>query len=211
MSEQLLVERAPVDADAHRLAVLDRRFDDGRELAVLLVLEADIAGIDAVLVERLGAGGMIGQELVADIVEVAHQRHLAALLQQPLLDVRHGGGGLVAVDRDAYDLGAGARQRSDLPDRRVDIGSVGVSHRLHDDRRAAANRHIADVNRHRHAPFLRNRFAHSSLLRAVPVPEGARGVNVGPASGALISVAMRANPAHLDHLRFRREADRLRG
>ena len=41
----------------------------------LLVLEADIAGIDAVLVERLGAGRMVGQQLVADVVEVADQRH----------------------------------------------------------------------------------------------------------------------------------------
>ena len=51
---------------------------------------------------------MIGQQLVADVVEVADERHVAADLEQPLLDVRHGGGGLVAVDRDAHDLGAGA-------------------------------------------------------------------------------------------------------
>ena len=75
MREQFLVERAPVGADAHRLAVLDRDLDDGAELAVLLVLEADIAGIDAVLVERLGAGRMIGEQLVADVVEVADDRH----------------------------------------------------------------------------------------------------------------------------------------
>ena len=75
--EQLLIERAPVGADAHRLVVLDRHLDDGGELPVLLVLEADVAGIDAVLVERLGAGRMIGQQLVADVVEVADDRHVA--------------------------------------------------------------------------------------------------------------------------------------
>ena len=32
--------------------------------------------------------------------------------------------------------GAGARQRRDLRDRAIDIGGVGVGHRLHDDRRA---------------------------------------------------------------------------
>ena len=74
--QQFLVERAPVGADAHRLAVLDRLLDDGAELAVLLVLEADIAGIDPVLVERLGAGRMVGQQLVADVVEVADERHV---------------------------------------------------------------------------------------------------------------------------------------
>ena len=117
--EQFLIERAPIDPNAHRLAVLGRGLDDGRELAIALVLEADIAGIDAVLVERFGAGGMIGKELVADIVEVADQRHLAALLQQPFLDLRHRRRGFVAVDGDAHDLGAGARERGDLPHGRV--------------------------------------------------------------------------------------------
>src|SRR3984893_897335 len=54
--QQLLVERAPIGADAHRLAVLDRGLDNGAELPILLLLEADIAGIDAILVERFGAG-----------------------------------------------------------------------------------------------------------------------------------------------------------
>ena len=79
--QQLLVERAPVGADAHRLAVADRDLDDRAELQVALVLEADIAGIDAVFVERLGAGRMIGEQLVADIVEVADQRHVHAALR----------------------------------------------------------------------------------------------------------------------------------
>ena len=56
------------------LPCADRDLDDVGELRVALVLEADIAGIDAVFVERLGAGGMIGQQLVADIMEIADQR-----------------------------------------------------------------------------------------------------------------------------------------
>ncbi len=90
------------------LSVFDRHLDDGGELLVLLVLEADIAGIDAVLVERLGAARMIGQQLVADVMEVADERHAHAQLREPLLDVRHGGRRLVAVDGDAHELGAGA-------------------------------------------------------------------------------------------------------
>ncbi len=132
--QQFLIERAPVGADAHRLVVLDRHLDDGGELAVLLVLEADVAGIDAVLVERLGAARMVGEQLVADVVEVADDRHVAADLEQPLLDLRHGGGGLVAVDGDADDLGAGGGQRRHLADGSVDVGGVGVGHRLHHDR-----------------------------------------------------------------------------
>ena len=53
-----------------RPPVPDRLFDDGAEMPVLLLLEADIARIDAVLRQRLGACGMIGEEPVADIVEI---------------------------------------------------------------------------------------------------------------------------------------------
>ena len=76
VGEERLVERAPVRADAHGLAVADRLLDDGRELRVLLLLEADIARVDPVLGQRLGAGRMVGEELVADVVEVADQRHV---------------------------------------------------------------------------------------------------------------------------------------
>jgi hypothetical protein len=43
--------------------VTDCHLDDGGELAILLVLEADVAGIDPVFVERLGAGRVIGKSL----------------------------------------------------------------------------------------------------------------------------------------------------
>ena len=144
LGEQFLIERTPIGADAHRLVVLVGDLDDVGELGVALVLEADIAGIDAVFVERLGAGRIVGQQLVADVMEIADQRRGDAALAQAVADVRHGGGGLLAVDRDAHHFGAGARQRRDLRDGAVDIGGVGVGHRLHDDRRAAADGDIAD-------------------------------------------------------------------
>ena len=144
--QQLLVEAAPVDADAHGLVVLERQLDDGRELPVALVLEADVAGIDAILVERLGAGGVLGEQGVAVVVEVADERHRHAHLRQAVADVRHGLGRLVAVDRDAHDLGAGAGQRRPLARGRLHVGGVGVGHRLHDDRRIAADDDAADVD-----------------------------------------------------------------
>src|SRR5713226_7211600 len=98
MGEQLLVERAPIGADAHRLAVTDRGLDDGAELPVLLLLEADIAGIDAIFVERLGAGRMIGKKPVADIMKVADDRDGNADLKESLLDMRDGSRRLVPVD-----------------------------------------------------------------------------------------------------------------
>ena len=144
LGEQLLVERAPIGADAHRLVVLVGDLDDVGELGVALVLEADIAGIDAVFVERFGAGRIFGEQLVADVMEIADQGRGDAALAQAVADMRHGGGGFLAVDRDAHHFGAGARERGDLGDGAVDIGGVGVGHRLHDDRRAAADGDIAD-------------------------------------------------------------------
>jgi hypothetical protein len=137
--EQVLVERAPVGADADRLAVLDRLFDDRAELQVLLVFEADVAGVDPVLRKSLGAGRMIGEQLVADVMKVADQRHEAADLGQPVADMRYGRRRFVAIDGDADHLGAGAGQCGDLRDGAGDIGRIGVGHRLDDDRRAAAH------------------------------------------------------------------------
>ena len=144
LGQQFLIERTPIGADPHRLVVLLRHLDDVGELAVALGLEADIAGIDAVFVERLGAGRMVGQQLVADVMEVADQRRGDAALAQVVADMRHGGGGLVAIHGDAHQFRAGARQRRNLRDGALDIGGVGVGHRLHDDRRAAADGDIAD-------------------------------------------------------------------
>ena len=178
--QELLVERAPVGADAHRLAVADRDLDDLAELQVALVLEADIAWIDAIFVERLGAGRMIGEQLVADIVEVADQGRAHAALQQRVADMGHRGGGLVAVDRDPHHFGAGPPKRRDLAGGRLDVGGVGIGHRLDDDRRAAADHDrrlaLADPNpdgrmaRERSRGRVRHRKAH----RRHPFPAARR-------------------------------------
>ena len=89
---------------------------------------------------------MIGQQLVADVVEVADQRHADATRQKLVADVRHRRRALVAIDRDANKLRAGAPELADLFDGRVDIGRVGVGHRLDDDRRAAADGHAANID-----------------------------------------------------------------
>jgi hypothetical protein len=97
---------------------------------------------------------------VADIVKVADDRHADAHFEQPLLDTRHRGGRLVAVDGDAHDLGTRGRQRRHLSRRLLDIGGVGVGHGLHDDGRAAADEHAAHIDGHRPVSLLRPGFGH---------------------------------------------------
>src|SRR5215468_2854194 len=109
MREQLLIERAPICTDAHRLVVTDGGFDDRAELAILLFLETHIARIDAVFVERLGAGRMIGQKLMANVVKVADDRHVDIHLKKPVFDVRYGRSSFVAIYRDPYNFRSGPR------------------------------------------------------------------------------------------------------
>ena len=90
---------------------------------------------------------MLGQQRVAVVVEVADERHGETAGAEAVADMRHGGGRLVAIDGDAHDLRAGAGKRRDLRDGAGDIGGVGVGHRLHDHRRAAADLHAADHHR----------------------------------------------------------------
>ena len=58
---QLLVERAAVDADAHRFVAINRHLADGRELLVAARAGPNVARVDAVLVERARA---VGENLV---------------------------------------------------------------------------------------------------------------------------------------------------
>ena len=130
--------------------MLGGKFDDRGELLVLLFLEADIARIDAVFGERLAAGGMIGEQLVADVMEIADERDVASLLRELLENMRHGRRRLVAIDGDAHQLRALLRQRQNLRHGRLDIRRVGVGHGLNDDRRAAADDHRAGARANSH-------------------------------------------------------------
>src|SRR3989304_8338386 len=86
--EKLLVEASPIHPDAHRLAVPKGDLDDLGELPVALVLEADIAGIDAVFGERSGASRVLLEQGVAVIVEAADQRRLDPETIELLADKR---------------------------------------------------------------------------------------------------------------------------
>jgi hypothetical protein len=93
---------------------------------------------------------MIGQESMADIMEIADQRDVTIHFCETVADMRHGGRRLIAVDGDPHELGAGAGKRRDLGRRPFDIGRIRVGHRLDGDRRAAAgeDRRVAGTNAH---------------------------------------------------------------
>ena len=143
---QLLVEGAAVDADAHRLAVVDRDLADRGELLVAPFAGADVARIDAVLVERCGAVRIARQQQMAVVVEVADEWRRAAGVEHAPLDLGHRRRGLGHIDCHPHQLRARFPQLDDLTGSRVRIGRVGHRHRLDDDRRAAADLHPADFH-----------------------------------------------------------------
>ena len=149
LHDELLVERAAIDADAHRLAVVPCHLADGRELLITPASCADVAGIDAVLVERRGTGGVAGQQEVPVVVEVADERHRAAGVEHPLLDLGHRGRGFGQVDGDPDHLGPGLGELDYLLRGRACVGCVGHGHRLDDHGRTAPDLEAPDLDPNR--------------------------------------------------------------
>ena len=149
--EKVLIEAAPIDADTHRLAVVDRPFDHHRELRIVLAALPDVARVDTVFRERPSAIRKVAEQLVTVEVEVADQRYLAVERVEPLANHRHGRSGLGRVDGNAHQFRPGVGQRLGLRNRGSDIGRVGIRHRLHDNRMTAAYGDAADQRNSRAA------------------------------------------------------------
>ena len=124
LGQERLVERAPVDPDPDRLAVLDGDPDDRLEVLVV-ALRADVARIDPVLREARRHLRVLRQEQVAVVVEVADDRHVDAEAAHLADHLRHGRGGRLVVDRDPDELAAGVGELGDL-DRRASASAVSV-------------------------------------------------------------------------------------
>ena len=103
LRQQILVERTPVHTNAHRLSVIDCRLHDCREVGVAM-LRADVAGIDAILVEGRCALGVLGQQQMPIVVKVADERHVESTIIEPLPNFRHRFCRFVIVDGDADNL-----------------------------------------------------------------------------------------------------------
>jgi len=102
-----LIERAAVDADADRFAVVHGYFADGGELFIAALACADIAGIDAVFVECFSAIGIFGEENVAVVMEVADDGDVTAGGEKAVFDFGNGGCGFGDIDSPANDFRAG--------------------------------------------------------------------------------------------------------
>ena len=98
-----------------------------------------------------------------------------------LRDDRQRVGVVLARHRDPHDLAAGRRELGDLLKRRVDVGGQRDAHRLHRDRRVAADQDPADVDLPRHAP--RRERAHERHLGQTQIDggHGLRTSRFGPA------------------------------
>ena len=127
--QQLALQRAGIDADAHRAAMVLGRLDHFAHA----LGRADIAGIDA-----QASGAVLGGLDRALIVEmdVGDDRHLH--LADDMLQRRRR---FLVGARDADDIGAGPLEGLDLLDRRLDVMGQRVGHRLDGDRGIAADRH----------------------------------------------------------------------
>ena len=137
--DQLLIERAAIDADAHRLAVVHGDFADRGELLVAPRSRAHVAGIDAVLVEGPRAIGIFGQQDVAVVVKIADDRRRASQIAQPRHNFRDRRRRFRHVHRDAHQLRAGVGQLLALRHGSGNVRRIRVGHRLDDYRRAAAH------------------------------------------------------------------------
>ncbi len=135
-----------------------------------LFLKPTLPGLMRYFVECFGAGRVIGEQLVANVMKVADQRRGDPSHAQAVADVGHGGGGFVAVDRDAHQSEPARAKAATWRVVALNIGGVGVGHGLNDDRRASANQNrpiaVADPNPNgrvageRPAGFFRHRKAH---------------------------------------------------
>ena len=137
--DQLLIEGAAVDADAHGLAVIAGDIADGGELFVAALAGSYIAGIDAVFIEGGGGARIFCKQNVPVVVEIADERRVASGVEHALLDLGDGGSRFGNVYGDAHHLRTCGGELEALLGGGRDVGGVGVGHRLDDDGRASAD------------------------------------------------------------------------
>ncbi len=170
--QQRLIERSPVHADAHRLLILHRDFDHGAEIRVARLADAGVAGIDAVLGQIARALGILRQQNVPVVVEVADDGHADALLVELLDNMRNGRGRLVVVHGHAHQFRPGTSQLRHLLHGRRDVCRIGIGHGLHHNWCIRPHAHTANQGGHGLSALNVSHMGTSILPRRMRVPEG---------------------------------------
>ena len=135
LCENLLFQRAAVDADADRHMMHPAGI--GNRLDAILV--PNVAGVDADFVHaRIHAG----ERHAVVKMNVRNERHGDARL----LDGGKGLRRLHSGRSDAHDVAARVGKRAHLRSSRRDVKRVGIGHRLHGNRVLPADGHAADRN-----------------------------------------------------------------
>ena len=144
--DELLVQGAAIDADAHRFAVVGRHLADRRELLIAPLAGADVARVDAVLVER--ARARRDTSSAADGRCSGNRRSAAPCTPASSIRCLISGtaaaaSGRLTVIRTSSEPACASSMH--CRGGRVDVGRVGVGHRLHGDGRAAADLDRTDL------------------------------------------------------------------
>ena len=144
--DQFRVERSPVHAYAHWFIKLDGSHDHRAELVVAFAALPNVTGIDTQLCQCFRAVRHFSQQFVAVEMEVAHQRNIDAHRIQFSANLVNGTRRAKRIDGNAYHLRTRTRQCRYLGNSGGNILGIGVSHRLHQDRRIAAYGQVADFD-----------------------------------------------------------------
>ena len=124
-----------------------------------LVFVAQVAGIEAQAVDATLRA--FQRKLVVEM-DVGDQRY-----PDLLLDLRHRLGSFHVGHRGADDLASRFLEFVDLPDRRLDVASVGLRHRLYGDVGATANLDSADVHRFGNPALVHSHLRHRRSTKEV--------------------------------------------
>src|SRR4030095_7222993 len=138
--QEIFLERAAVDADADGDPLVLGDVDDLLDE----MLAADVPGVQPQAIHTLlerDEGELVVEVNIGDQRDPDLPLDLAELL-----------GGLADRHRAPYDVAARRLERPDLEERRLHVARVGLGHRLHGDRRFAADLDSAQLDLSRLSP-----------------------------------------------------------
>ena len=99
-----------------------------------MAADGDVAGIDAIFREGLGAVRILFEKQMAVVMEVANNGNVDAETMKAFDDLGNSLCGLIVIHGDAHEFGTCSGKRGDLLDGTGCVGGIGIRHGLDDDR-----------------------------------------------------------------------------